>query len=59
MTVRAPDRISGLPPSLGLMTFVAGHWFMAVSGFAGFGMVRSLAIATGLVGLIVFLVTAV
>ena len=58
MTVRAPDRISGLPPGLGLMTFVAGHWFMAVSGFAGFGMVRSLAIATGLVGLVVFLVTA-
>jgi hypothetical protein len=40
------------------MTFVAGHWLMAVSGFAGFGMVRSLAVATGLVGLVVFLVTA-
>jgi len=58
MTVRVPDRISGLPTGLGLMTFVAGHWLMAVSGFAGFGMVRSLAVATGLVGLVVFLFTA-
>ena len=58
MTVRALDRVSGLPPGLGLMTFVVGHWMAVVSGFAGLGMVRTAAIATGLLGLVVFLVTA-
>lgn len=58
MTVRALDRVPGLPPGLGLMTFVVGHWLAVVSGFAGFGMVRSLAIVTGLIGLVVFLVAA-
>ena len=58
MTVRALDRVSGLPPGIGLITFVVGHWMAVVSGFAGLGMVRTAAIVTGLLGLVVFLVTA-
>ena len=58
MTVRALDRASTLPPGLGLMAFVAGHWLAVASGFMGFGMVRSIALVAGLVGLVVFLVAA-
>ena len=58
MTVQALERVAGFPPGAALATFVGGHWLAIVAGFAGMGMLRSLSVATGLLSLVVFVVTA-